>query len=317
MRLMKLAPLLLLIASAAAQPAEPEFTRQMDLIYHKQGGFALTLDRVAPRQAPNGAAVVLVMSGGWRSGHEFTLPHAPDQLPGVFQANASELLRRGYTLFYVVHGSQPKFTIREIDAQLTAAVQHVRYHAEHYAIDPRRIGIMGGSAGGHLSLLRGTTGEDGEARPSGPAAVSSRVQAAVAYFPPTDFLNYGSEGVFFDGVVRDVIPDGKNPFLQALDYLEYDAAEIRLNKVSDPSRLAEHYRYIAPAYHISEDDAPTLLLHGTADRLVPLQQSELVAERFAQARVPHELYIKDGGGHGWEATAAEVRMVADWFDKHL
>ena len=176
---------------------------------------------------------------------------------------------------------------------------------------------MGGSAGGHLSLMRGTTGVDGAAVPAAPAETGSRVQAVVAYFPPTDFLNYGNEGVFFDTVVREVIPEGRNPFLQAMDYWEFDPVEIRLNKVTDAERLTEHYRQIEPLNHVSADDAPTLLLHGNVDRLAPLQQSELIAQRFAQEGVVHRLYVKGGGDHGWEISAEEAGMVADWFDQHL
>ncbi len=68
---------------------------------------------------------------------------------------------------------------------------------------------------------------------------------------------------------------------------------------------------------MTEDDAPTLLLHGDADGLVPIQQSKLIAAEFKQAGVPHKLYLKKSGNHGWAATAAETDMIADWFDEHL
>lgn len=304
-------------APESAPQSAATFTREADVIYHKEGGYALTLERVTPAENANGAAVVMVVSGGWVSSHDFTQPHAADQLPGFLQVNAAELVRRGYTLFYVVHGSQPKFTIREIDAQLVAAVRHIRFHAAGYGVEPDRIGIMGGSAGGHLSLMRGTKGEEGLAEPTAPADTSSRVQAVVAYYPPTDFLNFGGDGVFFDQVVRRATPEGRNPYLQALDYLEFDAVEMRLNKVTDADRLAEHYEYVGPFYHVTEDDAPTLILHGNVDRLVPLQQSELIVERFKQEGVLHELYVKDGGDHGWVITPEEAQLVANWFDRHL
>lgn len=305
------------VEESVAEDVGGAFVRENDLIYYKQRGVALTMDRVAPTREANGAAVMLVLSGGWFSSHDNAAPHELDQMPAIFAPQARELLDRGYTLFYVVHAAQPKFTIREIDEQLETAVRHIRFHAEQYGFDAGRIGIMGGSAGGHLSLMRGTRGEDGVGQAASPSEVSSRVQAVVAYFPPTDFLNYGGTGVFFDQVVRQVIPGGKNPFLQAFDYLEFDPVETRLNKVTDEKRLAEHYRYIAPAYHVTSDDAPTLLLHGNVDRLVPLQQSRLMVEHFTRVDVAHELYVKDGGDHGWEATEEEVRLIGDWFDRHL
>ncbi len=307
---------LMLASTFSASADEPNFTRQLDIIYRKDGGFALTMDKVAPRDNRNGAAIILVLSGGWFSNHDSMRPHAEDQLPGFSKQTATELLSRGYTLFYVVHGSQPKFTIREIHDQLSAAVRHIRHHAADYQVDPERIGIMGGSAGGHLSLMQGTKGEEGAEDAANADGESSKVQAVVAYFPPTDFVNYGGDGVFFDQVVREVL-QGKNPFLQALDFLEFDAANIRLTKVTEEARLAKHYEEIAPYYHVTPDDAPTLLLHGDADKLVPLQQSERIVAKFEEAGVPHRLFLKEGGDHGWTTTPEESSMIADWFDQHL
>jgi acetyl esterase/lipase len=169
-----------IIAQDTAVEEEPSFTRELDLIYHKQDGFALTMEKVTPKER-NSAAIILVMSGGWFSNRDFTRPHDKDQLPNTFKPNASELLERGYTMFYVVHGTQPKFTIREIHDQISAAVRHIRHHASDYEFDPGRIGIMGGSAGGHLSVMQGTKGEDRRANSDGPASESSKVQAVVAY----------------------------------------------------------------------------------------------------------------------------------------
>ena len=56
---------------------------------------------------------------------------------------------------------------------------------------------------------------------------------------------------------------------------------------------------------------------STSDRLVPIQQSHLIVEEFEKADVPHELYVKPGGDHGWRATEEEAKMIADWFDKYL
>ncbi len=304
-------------AVALSPAAEPRFTREMDLIYHKQDGFALTMEKVTPAENANGAAVILVMSGGWFSNHDFTNPHDATRLPNFAKPNAEKLLDRGYTLFYVVHGTQPKFNVREIHDQISAAVRHIRHHATEYKIDADRIGIMGASAGGHLSLMQGTKGERGEANPDEPSEQSSKVQAVVAYFPPTDFVNYGDTGVFFDEVVRTVTPGGKNPYLQALDFVEYDAENIRLVKVTDEARLAEHYQEIGPLYHVTPDDAPTLLLHGDVDKLVPLQQSELIIAKFKEVGVPHMLFVHEGGGHGWQPNPDESTMIADWFDDYL
>lgn len=289
------------------------FDRQNDVIYQKEQGYALTMDVITPRQDANGAAVLMVMSGGWFSNHDATLPHDLDKLPETYLAQATKLLNAGYTLFYVIHGTQPKFTIREIDQQISTALKHMHARSAYYGIDGDRIGIMGGSAGGHLSLMRGTKGKGHTTE-----SASDRVAAVVAYFPPTDFLNYGSQDTFFDPIVRQFAPlAGKNPFLQALDYLEFDPVETRLNKVTDQDRLMQHYADIGPANHVSEDDAPTLLLHGDSDGLVPLQQSELIQAKFEEAGVDHYLFVKKEAGHGWQATEDEVEMILEWFERYL
>ena len=316
--------LLLTVAASTLGVAadDPPFARDVDLIYHKQGGYALTMDRVAPARGANGAAVVMVVSGRWVSRHDFLAPQVAGRLPRVAAGsilNPTELLARGYTVFYVVHGAEPLFTIPEIHAHVSAAVRHIRHNGERHGVDPSRIGIMGGSAGGHLALLQGTRGSRGSEEPETQADESSRVQAVVAYFPPTDFVNFGAEGRFFiDYLAEQAAADGANNFLQALDLVDHDEEErLVRNRVTDEERLARHYRDIAPYYHVSADDPPTLLIHGDADERVPIQQSRRIAERFRSEGVVHRLHRKVGGAHGWQPDAEELAMVADWFDAHL
>ena len=118
---------------------EPAFTRKEDVIYGRKYGTALTMDVFTPKENANGAAIVFCVSGGWFSSHEAINP-----------GFINEFLGRGYTVFAVVHGSQPKFTIPEVITDMHRAVRFIRSHAKDYNIDPDRIGITGGSAGGHL-----------------------------------------------------------------------------------------------------------------------------------------------------------------------
>src|SRR5437016_3643925 len=166
-------------AARAADP--PEFTRTQDVIYGKKYGMALTLDVFTPAKDANGAAVIMVISGGFFS--------RPEMINPVFY---TELVKRGYTVFAVLHGSQPKYTIPEIISDLNRSVRFIRFHAKDYHIDPQRIGIIGASAGGHLSLMQGTAGDKGDAQASDPVEqTSSRVQAVACFFPATDFMNFG------------------------------------------------------------------------------------------------------------------------------
>ncbi|MCH2462247.1 MAG: alpha/beta hydrolase, partial [Gemmatimonadetes bacterium] len=113
-----------------------------DLVYGHKAGMALTLDVFRPA-SPNGASVLNMVSGGWVSRWR-----DPEQAQAGYQA----LLDQGFTVFAIRHGSSPRFNVPEAYADVTRAVRFVRLHASTYGIDPDRLGVYGGSAGGHLSL---------------------------------------------------------------------------------------------------------------------------------------------------------------------
>jgi acetyl esterase/lipase len=296
----------LVIALALAAPVcraddEPAFTRTEDVVYGRKFGTALTLDVFTPKTGANGAAVIMVVSGGWFSSHEAITP-----------AFFAELLTRGYTVFAVVHGSQPRYAITDAIADLNRAVRFIRLHAGDYKIDPDRIGITGGSAGGHLSLVQGTMGDSGDDKAKDPVGrTSSRVQAVACFFPPTDFLNYGKPGE--NAMGRGILKDFKAPF----DFQEYDAKLNLFVPIRAEERLEAIGKEISPAYHVSADDPPTLIIHGDADKLVPIQQAELVIGKLKQAGVDAKLVTKPGAGHGWRDMIKDMTIIADWFDDHL
>jgi acetyl esterase/lipase len=290
----------LLAAAGAAAGEGPSFSRKEDVVYGRKHGMALTMDVFTPRKA-NGAAVVMVMSGGWFSSHDWVSP-----------AVANEFLKRGYTVFAVVHGSQPRFTIPEILEDMHRAVRFIRYHAGDYHIDPDRIGIEGGSAGGHLSLMQGTAGADGDPKAKDPVdRVSSRVQAVACFFPPTDFLNYGEKGK--DALGRGTLAGFKAPF----DFTELDRKTNSYVLITDEARRREIGRKISPVYHVTKESAPTLIIHGDADKLVPIQQAEEIMNRLKEAGVPAKLVVKPGAGHGWKGLDKDMATLADWFDRYL
>ena len=222
------------------------------------------------------------------------------------------MVERGYTVFAVVHGSQPKFTIPEILTDMNRAVRFIRFHAKDYGIDPDRLGIYGGSAGGHLSLMQGTAGDDGDPKAKDPVdRVSSRVQAVACFFPPTDFLNYGKPGE--DALGRGILEDFRAPF----DFHELDPKRHDFVPVVDDAEILEIGRRISPINHVSPDDPPTLIIHGDADKLVPIQQAELIVEKLKEAGVEAKLVVKPGAAHGWPDIGKDLALFADWFDEHL
>ena len=282
------------------------------MIYGRKYGTALTMDVFTPQQKANGAAAILVVSGGWSSAHEFP----PDS------AFAGELLKRGYTVFAVFHGSQPQYTVPESIRDVNRAVRFIRHHARDYKLDRNRFGIYGASSGGHLALMQGLAGDAGDSSAKDPVEKeSSRVQAVACFFPPTDFLNYGKPGQVALG--RGALAGLKAAFA----FREFDTKTKTFLAVKDEEQILKIGREISPVYHVRRDAPPALLFHGDADKVVPMQQSELLVRKFKETGVQAKLVVKPGTGHayglvmglghGWPNLSEDLALIADWFDKHL
>jgi acetyl esterase/lipase len=267
-----------------------DYQRIQDVIYGRKFGIALTMDVFQPNH-PNGYAIVSVVSGGWFSSHE--------AINGMFY---QAFLKRGYTVFAVVHGSQPKFVITEIVPDLHRSIRFVRHNAKQYGIDPNHIGITGGSAGGHLSLTMATQGGQGDSKSKDVIdRESSAVQCVACFFPPTDFLNYGKPGE--DGVGFGILKGFKSAFGPRAD---------------EPEERKKLGREISPIYFITSNMPPTLILHGDKDTLVPIQQSETFVAKAHEAGTTAKLVVKEGQSHGWLYDLPnDLDMFADWFDMYL
>ena len=238
-----------------------------DVVYGHKDGMALTFDVFTPPGEPNGVGILNMVSGGWVS--RWT---PPDQARARFEA----LLDQGFTVFAVRHGSSPRFNVPEAYADVRRAVRFVRLHASTYGIDPDRLGVYGGSAGGHLSLMLGLAADEGDPNATDEVLrVSSRVAAVVAYYPPVDLRQRASpsksfpatlpeSGLFF---ARGVVVPGAADRFVALDFEDALGASV------------------SPILHVSADDPPTLLVHGDADALVDLNNSELIHSSLASKGV--------------------------------
>ena len=283
------ASLLLLTLSAASAQTTNNFTRTEDVIYGRKSGTALTLDVFKPRPA-NGLGIVLMVSGGWFSAHEF-----------INAAYFKPLLDRGYTIFAVVHGSQPKFNITEIVPDIHRAIRFIRLNAAKYGVDPDRLGITGASAGGHLSLTMGTQGGPGDPKAKDPVdRASSAVQCVACFFPPTDFLNYSQPGE--DAVGVGVLKDFKPAFGPRSDTAE------------ERQKLG---REISPIYFVHSNMPPVLIIHGDADKLVPICQAQTFIKRCEEMGCTAKLIVREGKLHGWPNMGPDMELFADWFDEHL
>jgi len=279
----------LLAAITLLAQDNPDFKRTEDVVYGRKFGTALTLDVFQPAK-PNGIGIVWMVSGGWFSSHEAVNP-----------GSYKPLLARGYTVFAVVHGSQPKFTISEIEPDIHRAVRFIRHNAAKYGVDPARLGITGGSAGGHLSLTMGTQGAKGKPQAKDPVdRESSEIQCVACFFPPTDFLNYGHEGE--DAVGVGVLKDFKPAFGPRVDNTE------------ERQKLG---REISPIYFVHSNMPPMLILHGDADKLVPIFQAQRFVQRCEDVHSIAKLIVREGKVHGWPGMEKDLEIFGDWFDEHL
>ncbi len=276
-----------------------------EIIYGRKDGMALTMLEVVPNIKPNGKAIISVASGNWMSSYKWALRQAE---------NSNVYLDAGYTVFVVMHGSQPMYAIDEEVSDLKRAVRFIRYNAAQYKIDPARIGITGYSSGGHLSLEVALTDDVPVKDSDDPVdKVSSRVQAVAEFFGPADFLNWGRQGLnaaIFEPMLRQA------RVAAAFDFKDWNDSLQLIVPVSHARRI-EMAKELSPIYAVSKDDPPVFIVHGDADLLVPLQQSTSLLQKLKDAGVPADIMIKKGGAHGWKNAEEEEKLCLAWFDKYL
>lgn len=288
----------LLTGSCSVARSEDVVRRTEDVIYGRKFGMALTLDVFQPVR-PNGCGLIFLVNGGWLSSKATPL------MVTIRPDDYRLYLDRGYSVFAVVTSSQPKFAIPEQMEDVQRAVRFIRSNANRYGVRPDRLGVLGSSSGGQLALSVATQGGAGKADAPDPVdRESSAVQAVACFFPPTDFLNYGGPSI--SGV-------GEGPL-----------APLRV--AFGPRALTEEGRKtlgreISPIYFVTKQLPPTLIIHGDADKAVPLQQSESFVQSARSVGAANvELIVRPGKGHGWGdfwKSAEDITAFADWFDRHL
>lgn len=286
-RPMRRATFLALLLACIALPGWAQ-TREQDVVYGKHQGVTLMMDVFRPAK-PNGIGLMWMVSGSWISKRENISPEI-----------AKPFTDKGITVFEVVHRSATEVTLAEITSDIARAIRFVRTNATRWQVDPNRLGISGGSSGGHLSLYAAAYGGPGDAKSDDPVErASSRVQAVACLFPPTDFLNYGREGAVAMS----------NPFLK-----RYWPA-FGITDKTPPETALKVQRAFSPIYGDLAHFPPTLIIHGNADMLVPLQQSERMMEALHKFSPVHKLEVRPGKGHGWPGMESETANFLAWYEK--
>ena len=263
--------------SLGMAPAQLQIPAREDFVYRTVGRRQATLDVYTPRDPVSGTgfktrrpAILAIHGGSWSGGSKrlFRSPPRNDTIRRLTQA--------GYVViamdYRLARPGSPGWP--EALDDVREAVRWARSHAEELGIDTGRIVALGQSAGAHLALLLGTCPDPADA-----TGVSSRVGAVVSLYGPSD-LNHLAEsrGDFGHDPTR-IFVGGEN-----LDFVE-------------------RAMHASPVTFVSRDDAPTLLIHGTNDLWVPIDQSKNLSKSFDNSGVTHQLIIVDGAAHGFESES--------------
>ncbi len=256
-----------------------------NIVFGKGGTTELRLDLVMPLGEGPFPAIVCLHGGGWIGGER-------RQMKQTIEA----LAQRGYVAVSPDYRLAPRHRFPAQIEDCKAAVRWLRANAEKYHVNPQRIGAFGFSAGGHLACLLGVTSkDDGLEGEGGNAEQSSAVQAVVSFFGPTDF----TQPVWNKEVRRKHL----TPFLGG-------TAEEK----------ADVYRRASPMTYAGKDSPPFLFVHGTADTIVPIQQSQDMAEKLRQAGVSARVIELKDEGHGWRPGDKMLTSIAHmmaFFDETL
>jgi acetyl esterase/lipase len=271
-------------------PAQPEAPRgttvHRDLPYVTDGHQRHKLDLYLPQTGQNWPLIVWVHGGAFRMGSK------EGKVPLSYLAEGYALASINYRL------SQHALFPAQIQDCKTA-VRWLRANAGRFSFDPQRIGAWGESAGGHLVAMLGTTGDTNEFDVGGNLHLSSRVDAVVDYFGPTDFLQMDDHRLP-DGQIHDT-PDSPES--------ELVGGPIQENK--------ERVARANPITYVTPGAAPFLIVHGEADPLVPHHQSQLLEKALKRAGVPVLLYTVKGAGHGGFTDPRVSELTRDFLASHL
>jgi acetyl esterase/lipase len=280
---------LLLTATLSAGAAEPgangaPVTFTAGIEFANPDNQHLQLDLAMPGEGTGPFPTILcIHGGGFRAGTR-------DGYDGLCKTLAGH----GYVAATITYRLAPAYPFPAAVLDCKAAVRWLRANAAKYHVDPARIGVTGGSAGGHLAQFLGVTAGVHEFEGEGNPEQSSTVACVVNFYGPCDFTRVYGKSV--------------------------DAAQVLpLFFGGDlESKRAEHIRG-SPLYWVTPDAAPTLIVHGTDDKYVPYEQAGFLVERLAGCGVEAQLVTLAGAGHGFKGADAETAQKAllAFFDAHL
>jgi acetyl esterase/lipase len=283
-------PLSVAAAQQGQQPEPPRLpegvTAHRDMAYVTKGHERQKLDLYIPKDGTNLPLIINIHGGAFKGGSkEMGVPF--------------EYLAQGYAVASINYRLSQHAVFPAQIEDCKAAVRWLRANAATYHIAPDRFAAMGSSAGGHLASMLGTTGDVKEFDVGENLQVSSRVQAVVDYFGPTDFVQMDAHRPP-GGQVHDSADSPESLLV---------GGPIQQNK----DKVAK----ANPITYVTKDDPPFLICHGDADPLVPCHQSELLEAALKKAGVPVTFHTVKGAGHGGFKDPKVPELTREFLRKHL
>jgi acetyl esterase/lipase len=289
-----------------AQKPEPQrpklpagFVAKYDVKYVPDGDAAQTLDIYYPedKTAPPRPLLVWIHGGGWSGGSKAGMPYLGQ-------------LTNGYVVASIEYRFSQKAVFPAQIQDCQAAIRFLRANADKYRIDPAKVGVGGGSAGGHLAALVGTSGGDAKDTPKFPKiggndGQSDRVQAVCDIYGPANFWTVIKQAEADKDVVYQYKWNQGDPYSRLIG-----------GKLGEDREKCDA---VSPVHYVSKDDPPFLILHGDRDAQVPFAQSVELKELLDKAGVECTLQRLPGAGHGGPAFSlpAVSKLTKTFFDKHL
>ena len=254
-----------LIDTDAEMPLPPGVVEEREIEYGRVGERPLLLDLYRPESGAAGAiGLIFIHGGGWTKGRR-----------GDYKYYTVRLASRGHVAATIGYRFSQEATFPGCVEDARCAVRWMRANAARLGVDPERIVVIGGSAGGYLALMTGYAADVAEfAGSGGYPDVSSRVAAVVDLYGPADLTTPFAR---------------QAPPVLGLLGRAYAA---------DPGL----YERASPIRYLDAGDPPTLIIHGTIDDIVPVSQSDALAERLAQLGVPYAYARIDGWPHTLDAN---------------
>jgi len=272
------------LIDAESVSVPPNVEEILGIEYGTGGERKLQLDLYLPKSRTKAtAAIIFIHGGAWKSGNRSDM-----------KFYCVKFAEKGYVTATITYRLTAQGPFPAAVHDVKCAVRWLRANAARYQVDPERIVVSGNSAGGHLSMMIGYSDDPSLEGSGGNSDLSSRVCAVVNFYGPTDLTTDFAKA---QGVLKDFM--GGRTFDEAPDT----------------------YKLASPLFHLTRDDPPTLIFHGTIDSTVPVVQADKLADRLRELGIDYVYERYDGWPHAMDLAEAVnrrcVHQMEQFFKEYI